>query len=105
MTRPESGYEVASCLYFFFASCVIQLFAIDFYVKECEREAQETPLLRQNEYLMNRVSTSVSSTKPENWDFDVLFLSTTVKRGPAVCIFTCSYCVFIIKLIVFCGST
>ena len=48
---------------FLFVSCVIQSFAIDFYVKECEREAQETPLLRQNEYLMDCVSTSSSSTR------------------------------------------
>ena len=40
--------------------------------------------------------------KTQNRDFDVLFPSTTVKRSPIVCMFTCSYYVFIIsKLIVF----
>ena len=67
--------------------------------------AQETPVLRQNECLMDCVSTSSSSTKLENRDFDVLFPNTTVKRSPVVCMFTCSYCVFIIKLIVFCCSS
>ena len=69
-------------------------------MKVCEWEAQETPLLRQNEYLTNCVSTSSSSTKHENLDFYVPTLSTIVKRSPAVGMFTCSYCVFIIKLIV-----
>ena len=39
--------------------------------------------------------------KPENSGFDVLFPSTTVKRSPAVDMFTCSYCIFIIKLIIY----
>ena len=34
--------------------------------------------------------------------FDILFPSMTVKRSPVVYMSTCSYCVFIIKVIVFC---
>ena len=74
-------------------------------MKDCEWEAQEIPVLRQNEKLMNCVSKPLLSVKPEKRDFDVLFPSTTVKGSQAVCMFTCSYCVFKIKLIVFCCSS
>ena len=67
-------------------------------MKEREWGEQETPLLRLNEYLMDCVSASSSSTKTQNRVFDVLFPGTTVKRSPSVCMLTCYYCVFIIVL-------
>ena len=96
-------------LYFlllFFASCVIQSFAIDVMWRRVSGKHKRLRYwARTNSYLRDCVSTSSSSTKPGNRDFDVLFPSTTMKRSPAVCMFKCRFCVFKIKLIVFCRSS